>query len=355
MADNTQQSESSIDENKYKIEMMTYPIDMQGNGQYSVDDTNYVQFFINVQSEAKIAKNKNLVSDIQPDRSTMNSMVGQPIAEGNQQAYVAKVSAYQAGKGAIYGAAAGAAKGGTKVITSTASAALKGAIAGGLTSAATMEGLEFANVQFGQATKRLKAAITLYTPNQLSVRYGTSWGEEEIDLAMSLANTPNPTSAAAEEKPIRSAVASEILKKSASYSSRTRSAANPRKEQVFKGVEYRRFTFDYVFSPRSAQESLAIQNIIYLFKYHMHPEFKDQSANFIYVYPSEFDIEFKIGDKNNDNVHRISSCVLTEMNINYTPNGVFSTFPDGSPTQINMTLNFAELEALTKERIDKGL
>jgi hypothetical protein len=86
----------------------------------------------------------------------------------------------------------------------------------------------------------------------------------------------------------------------------------------------------------------------------MHPEFKDAN-NFVYVYPSEFDIEYFINGSPNDNLNRISSCVLTEMNVNYSPNGVFSTFPDGTPTQINLTLNFVELETLTKERIEAGL
>ena len=57
----------------------------------------------------------------------------------------------------------------------------------------------------------------------------------------------------------------------------------------------------------------------------------------------------------NQKMHKISSCVLTELNVNYSPNGVFSTFPDGMPTQINIQMSFTELELLTKERIKAGL
>ena len=46
---------------------------------------------------------------------------------------------------------------------------------------------------------------------------------------------------------------------------------------------------------------------------------------------------------------------VTDMNINYTPNGVFSTFPNGMPTQINLTLNFRELALLTKDKVKDGL
>ena len=152
----------------------------------------------------------------------------------------------------------------------------------------------------------------------------------------------------------RGAISSEILKANAGLSAMSRSAGNPRKEQIFKGVDYRRFTFDYQFAPRDAAEAQAALNIIWLFKYHMHPEFKDAN-NFVYVYPSEFDIEYYIGERQNTSLNKISSCVLTEMNVNYSPNGVFTTFADGTPTQINVTLNFVELETLTKERIEAGL
>lgn len=345
------------DDTKYSIELMTYPLSLQEEQDYS----NYVKFFINVQAESKIAKNSSLLASTALSKNEMNSLVGKPISSQDENAFKTKIGVAEAAKGAAIGAAAGggsAAAGGkflSNIVSSTAGGALKGAAASGLTAGAMLGALEVAGVEFGQGTKRLKAAIMLYTPNQLSVRYGTSWGEEEMDMALQLANTVNANSMDAQSAPIKNAVASEILKKSATYSSATRKAANPRKEQVFKGVEYRRFTFEYQFAPKNAGESQAVQNIIYMFKYHMHPEFKDDSANFIYIYPSEFDIEYYVGTEQNMNLNKISSCVLTEMNVNYTPNGVFSTFPDGSPTQINMTLNFVELEALTKERIDRGL
>jgi hypothetical protein len=85
----------------------------------------------------------------------------------------------------------------------------------------------------------------------------------------------------------------------------------------------------------------------------MHPEYKDTNA-FLYVYPSEFDIFYYHGSQENLNVHRHTSCVLTEMNVNYTPQGRFNAFDDGTPAQINMVLTFKELAPLTKERIQDG-
>ena len=86
----------------------------------------------------------------------------------------------------------------------------------------------------------------------------------------------------------------------------------------------------------------------------MHPEFKDAN-NFLYIYPSEFDISYYQNGEENPNLHRHTSCVLQEMNVNYTPNGTFTTFPNGMPTQINVTLGFRELALLTKDKIKDGL
>ena len=86
----------------------------------------------------------------------------------------------------------------------------------------------------------------------------------------------------------------------------------------------------------------------------MHPEFKDAN-NFVYIYPSEFDVMYYQGGQENTNLHKHTSCVLTEMNVNYTPNGNFTTFANGMPTQINVTLAFRELALLTKDKVKEGL
>jgi hypothetical protein len=55
----------------------------------------------------------------------------------------------------------------------------------------------------------------------------------------------------------------------------------------------------------------------------------------------------------NDYYNRIATCVLENCTVDYTP-GKVSSFKDGSPTQINMTLQFKETETLTKDKINQG-
>jgi hypothetical protein len=43
------------------------------------------------------------------------------------------------------------------------------------------------------------------------------------------------------------------------------------------------------------------------------------------------------------------------MSVNYTPNGVYTTYENGMPTQINVALTFKELAILTKDKIMDGM
>ena len=127
-------------------------------------------------------------------------------------------------------------------------------------------------------------------------------------------------------------------------------APTPKKEQIFKNMDFRTFQYDYQFFPRSAEESANIRNIINTFRFHMHPDFKVDEG-FLYLYPGEFEIYYYIGDQENPFVHKHTSAVLKEVNVNYTPQGQFTSFDNGAPTQINMTLSFQELSILTKRHL----
>ena len=51
--------------------------------------------------------------------------------------------------------------------------------------------------------------------------------------------------------------------------------------------------------------------------------------------------------------NKISTCVLTNCTVDYTP-GAVRSFADGAPTQITMGLTFKETETLTKDKINEG-
>ena len=134
-------------------------------------------------------------------------------------------------------------------------------------------------------------------------------------------------------------------------------ADNPYMEVLFDKMELRTFTYNFTFAPKNKQETEDVQKIIALFRFHMAPELKGQNNRFLTL-PSEFDIHYMYQAEDgqaseNDFYNKIATCVLTNCDVNYTPDGVRS-FAGGAPTKITMTLTFQETELLTKERVNEG-
>jgi hypothetical protein len=134
-------------------------------------------------------------------------------------------------------------------------------------------------------------------------------------------------------------------------------ADNPFVEVFFNSMNIRTFTYNFNFAPRNESETLEVQQIIQLFRFHMAPDLQEVNARYLTL-PSEFDIHYMYKAANgvgyeNDYYGRIGTCVLENVTTNHTPNGVKS-FADGAPTQITMSLTFRETEALTKEKINQG-
>ena len=343
---------TTFDNTKYNINQLSYPIDlMSPTGEYG---GNYVVFYINVAVDSKLF---NQGTDINGNPvETVNDLTprdrGDLIALGLNRT---ELTATSGAKSAVAGIV-----GGSIALNSPGkglAAAAIGTVGVGVT--ANMA------ASASRQQKRLKTAIALHTPNQLQIRYGAQWSDEdtagfamtqgvagEIIKALKSGGTNSDVTGAAQ-----GAIANLALSKGpdgGAVSAATGLAANPKKEQVFKGVDFRTFSFEYQFFPRSSDEARNVLSIIREMKYHMHPEFKD-TKNFVYLYPSEFDIYYYSNGRENLNLHRHTSCVLTDLSINYTPNGSFTAFDDGMPTQINVSMSFKELALLTKDKIKDGM
>lgn len=344
---------------KYNIEALSYPLDLLGNNK-DLSTTNYAIFYINVSVDSRVlsTKKEEVVEGV--TRDLRGDFIGQKITEAQ-----AKVSA--AGIGAVKGGIVGAIVDG-KSPTGAILGAVGGELAVGILSPSKGDKTAGSKTAptFTRPQKRLKKAIALYMPNALETSYSVGYGEvdtnifqmgalatrEVADAVASGFSKNNLQSLQGIAKDIATSVA--VSKGNAALGIGAGRAVNPKKEQEFKGVNFRSFTFKYTFAPRDKAEADAVRAIIYEFKYHMHPEFLNETA-FTYVYPSEFDIVYYSGSRENENLHKHASCVLESVNVDYTPNALFSTFSDGMPSQINLTLSFRELLAHTKETIERGL
>lgn len=332
---------------QYSITDYTYPTDLMSSdyGQ------NYVVFYINVSVDSKLLKDPSrgkTVGDFSP--RTRSDVAGKEYTKG-------QAAAGTIAQATIAGGAVGA------VVGRDFESASKVAGAAGLTTAVGVVAVGTQTTNFSRQQKRLETAIALHVPNTLNIRYGANWGEEDLagfhmgatvgqELAKAFQGGGSKTLSTLGS--VGAALGLNLPEVGNALQAQTGMAPNPRKEQLFKNLDFRTFQFDYQFYPRTEKEAANVLQIIKTFKYHMHPEFKDE-GKFLYIYPSEFDIVYYQGLEENLNLHRHTSCVLTEMNVNYAPQGQFTTFANGMPTQINVTLNFKELALMSKELIDEGL
>jgi len=133
---------------------------------------------------------------------------------------------------------------------------------------------------------------------------------------------------------------------------------NPYIEVAFNSTGMRTFDYTFKFAPKSRAETDEVKAIIQLFRFHMLPEMKSAAHRYLTL-PSTFDIHYmwqngRTTAEENSFYNKIATCVLTNVDINYTPNGQVQSFGDGAPTQIDMSLSFKETEMMTKQHIQEG-
>ena len=146
------------------------------------------------------------------------------------------------------------------------------------------------------------------------------------------------------------------------FAAATGTVTNPQLELIYTSPAFRTFRFDFMLYPRSEKEALEVQNILERLRFHQAPEILTQGAGalggFFLVPPSEFDVKFYYNGSVNPNIPPISTCVLTQIDLDYAPNG-FSTYEKtgqfkakmggtGMPVAIRLSLEFMETEILTK-------
>ena len=134
----------------------------------------------------------------------------------------------------------------------------------------------------------------------------------------------------------------------------------PKMELFFKGIGKRKFQYSFKMIPKSDQEMQEIRKIVQAFRLNMLPEFADgDRASRRLTVPNTFDIQYMYDGKLNQYLHKISTCVLESCDVKYSGEGKYQTFQgvdgEGAPPMVTeMSLNFQEMEVITKERVAEG-
>ena len=141
---------------------------------------------------------------------------------------------------------------------------------------------------------------------------------------------------------------------------------NPNVEVLFQKMNLRTFDLTFKLVPYNPTEAQTIQSIINVFKKSMLPTYKlGQSkvlgtkgddnaaveASFIKV-PKVCKVTYMHGDQPHPVLPTYKMCAITDMGINFTPDGNYATYNDASPVAYEIKLSFMETKLLFSEEID---
>ena len=137
--------------------------------------------------------------------------------------------------------------------------------------------------------------------------------------------------------------------------------ANSNTELLFNGVSLRSFEFTWTMSPRDELEAANVRMIIRAFKQWSAPRKlkkldtgseasnigKTGGPSFFLGTPNIFRLRYRtIGNKDIKGVNKFKPCALTNVSVNYTPEGQWMAYDEGMPISVQMTLSFNELEPI---------
>lgn len=129
----------------------------------------------------------------------------------------------------------------------------------------------------------------------------------------------------------------------------TGAVMNPNMELLFNGPKLRNFSYAFTLAPRNKKEAMDVIKIIRFFKQGMAP-IRSKSRLFLKS-PHTFRIAYKqnagqnaaFGTNDHPYLNKFKECALRAFNVNYTPNGTYSTYEDGVMTAYQITMNFNEM------------
>ena len=138
----------------------------------------------------------------------------------------------------------------------------------------------------------------------------------------------------------------------------------PRMELMFEGIKRRDFSFSFTFIPKSEQEAKEVEKIVKTFKYHMASDYGKGGLGGVdgvreMEIPDFFNIRYMHQSHGsgktdfNPHLHLIKQCVLTKTDVSYGADR-YKAYAGGRPQTTKLSLNFQELEIITKTYIAEG-
>ena len=378
-------------QNEFQTTLLRYPLDI-GNA----DKGHYMVFYIREQRNTSFKRGSfasvDRIDSTQAAEKQLLSGLPSGVGPGGSSIGQELLGKVNGALGQLNAKTNGALKGVTNVLGKAATSAAsaidnvfgKAGVTVGGNSAATsahidtsIKAITGGSLGLTRTTKLTKDSIAMYMPDTLNYSYSQGYAEQ--DLGEELAGKALAAGKSALDKFKSDGVvggAGSVAKSigleaagaitgllgdktgGALFTAATGVVKNPMLEMIYSAPSFRSFQFEFTFYPRDEREALEVQRIIERFRFHQAPELAEGAGGFL-IAPSEFDIKFYYAGSQNPNIPPIAdSCVLTQIDVNYTPNG-FTAYEvpgedkpslgrTGMPVAIQMQLQFRETTFLTK-------
>ena len=141
---------------------------------------------------------------------------------------------------------------------------------------------------------------------------------------------------------------------------------NPNAELLYDSPEMREIGMSFKMVPKNSNEAKTIKDICQAFRKASLPSWGGtegsdkiregsglQRDNFIRV-PRLCKFTFMHGNKPHEWLTQFKPCAISNVSVNFTPDGTFATYSDGSPVATELRLSFQETKLIFEDEVDQG-
>ena len=212
--------------------------------------------------------------------------------------------------------------------------------------------------------------ILLYMPEDVQSMYSQKWGGAEFgSVAAGLMQTTGTSgldvfSAISENAPgvVKAAIFDNLRKATNKVTGSNISnnqflggvsgtILNPNTEMMYDGPNLRTFDLTFKLVAYSQKESKEIRKICNTFKKAMLPSFGGgaifgiaaNQGNLISI-PNVCDVVFMRGGEKHPYLSQYKTCAISDVAVNYTADGAYATYEDGSPVATSLRISFKEMK-----------
>lgn len=146
---------------------------------------------------------------------------------------------------------------------------------------------------------------------------------------------------------------------------------NPKIDVLYGNSDLRNYQWTFFLAPQSSKENEEMHNIVKTLRKYSAPALtgpegmngasgqgSQLKSGLWFIPPAEFDISFYSIQNGratpNKYLPKIGRGVITSITVDMIQQGEFSTFVDGAPTSVQLTIGFREMRIISQADIDNG-